>query len=43
MREINLLITTELPPGEGLGFLTPPTWTSQVELLFMIALHCRRC
>jgi hypothetical protein len=31
MREFNLLITTELPTDEGLGFLSPPTWTSPVE------------
>jgi hypothetical protein len=39
MREFNLLITTELPPDEGSGFLSPPTWTSLVELFFMIALR----
>jgi len=39
MREFNLLITTELPPGEGSGFLSPPTWSSPVELFFMIGLR----
>jgi len=43
MREFNLLIVTELPPGEGSGFLSPPTWTSPVELFFMNALHYQRC
>ena len=43
MREFKLLITTELPLGEGSGFLSPLTWTSPVELFFMIDLRYRRC
>jgi len=43
MREFKLLVTTQLLPGEGSGFLRPPTWTSPAELFFMIDLRCRRC
>ena len=34
MQELNMIelltwIKTDLPPGEGLGFLGPPSWTSK--------------
>ena len=29
MQEIMMRINTDLPPGEGLGFLGPPSWTSK--------------
>ena len=29
MRELIMRINTDLPPGEGLGFLDPPRWTSK--------------
>ena len=29
MRELMMQINTDLPPGEGLGFLGPPSWTSK--------------
>ena len=29
MRELMMRINTDLPPGEGSGFLGPPSWTSK--------------
>ena len=29
MQELMMRINTDLPPGEGLGFLGPPSWTSK--------------
>jgi hypothetical protein len=44
MRELKLLITTELPPGEGSGFFkVHQLGLLPVELFFMIDLRCRRC
>ena len=28
MRKIIMFVNTDLPPDEGLGFLGPPSWTS---------------
>ena len=29
MQELMMRINTDLPPGEGLEFLGPPSWTSK--------------
>ena len=48
MRKLIMRVNTDLPPGEGLGFLGPPSWTSKffnllsylpLEMVSPVVLH----